>query len=466
MSVNLAEQFEENEQYDKAYEEYKKAYAQRPKSIEVLERLGHVAIILDKKDEAQEYYQKILELDMSNALAYEQLMDIYVHTDRYKYYISRGNLHVIQQELSHAIGDFKKAIEKAQDQAQSNSARFVLASLYEQVGKNHSAIDEYLRILDTQGANEFVYLKLADIYLMEDALSSAIEILQRALDCGFDSDEVKENLAKLYLKNNQPDKALEFAQDDLVKIKSLLENEKNDEAFEILEKIKSLHTKNSQYFLLLAQYYFNTKNFEKSLEGVNEFNKLEPDSPLAHQMRALIFEQQGNNFDSHINWAKYNLAKKELDVALNEYLCAFQLKENDANLIKNIAELLDDMKDSTHAVEFWEKLINIEPNNKKALQRLADFNESIGDYKTQIKFLEKLYELDTKNCVVIKTLAKTYEKTKNKEKSLEFYNKFIVIAPVGEDYEQIKQKLAKLEKTEFKEEEGLIDKIMRLFINK
>lgn len=463
MSVNLAEQFEENEQYDKAYEEYKKAYIQRPKSIEVLERLGHVAMILDKKDEAREYYQKILELDMTNPLAYQQLMDIYVHTDRYKYYISRGNLHVIQNELSHAINDFKKAVEKAQDEAQSNSARFVLASLYEQTGKGHKAIDEYLRILDTPDKNEFVYLKLAGIYLKEDALSSAVEILQRALEYGFDSKEIKENLAELYLKNNQPQKALELTGDDLLKIKSLLEDEKNEQAFEILDKIKSLHTKNPRYFLLLSQYYFNTKDFEKSLEGVNEFNKLEPDSPLVYQMRALIFEQQENEFDAHINWAKYSLAKKDKDVALNEYFQAFRLNDKNTNLIKNIAELLDDMKDSTHAAEFWEKLAAIEPNNKRALLRLADFNQIIGDYKTQIKFLEKLYELDKKNAAIIKNLAEAYEKIKNKEKSFEFYNKFIAAAPVGEDYERIKQKLAKPEQTDFKEEEGLIDKIMKLF---
>ena len=153
MSVNLAEQLEENEQYDKAYEEYKKAHAQKPKSIEILERLGHLATILEKNDEAAEYYNKILELDATSLLAYEQLMDIYVHTDRYKYYISRGNLHVLQQEISHAINDFKKALDKTQNSGETNSTRFVLASLYEQVGKPHQAIDLYLRILDTEGEN-------------------------------------------------------------------------------------------------------------------------------------------------------------------------------------------------------------------------------------------------------------------------------------------------------------------------
>jgi len=463
MSMNVAEQLEENEQYDKAYAEYKKIHTQKPKSLEILERLGHLALLLDNKEDALEYYTKILELDATNVLAYEQLMDLYVHTDRYKYYISRGNLHVMQKELSHAINDFKKALDKAQTSQEMTSVRFVLANLYEQTGKSNQAIDEYLRILDTQSANEIIYLKLANIYFTEGALTSAIEILERALANEFDTAEVKENLAQLYLKNNEPQKALSVTENDLVKVKSLLEEEKNKEAFEILQKADVATQKTAHYHSLLAQYYFNEKEFDKSLNCVEEFDKLEQNSPLTYQMRALIFEEKGNGFDAHINWAKYNLTRKEKDVALNEYLSAHQIKSNDAALVRNIAELLEELGDKNHAAEFYEKLVELDPLNKKALQGLADFKESIGDYRAEADFLEKLYSLDTKNTIVIKNLAKTYEKLKNKEKALKFYNKFVLLSPINDEAEQIKLKIKKLESTEMQEDEGLIEKFMKLF---
>lgn len=466
MSINIAEQLEENEQFEKAYEEYKKILVQRPKSLEILERLGHLAVILDEKEDAIDYYSKILELDATSILAYEQLMDLYVHTDRYKYYVSRGNLHVVQQELSHAINDFKKALDKAQTSQEITSVRFVLANLYEQTGKSHPAIDEYLRILDTQSANEFVYLKLAKIYFSEGAVSSAIEILERARSNDFDTNEVKENLAQLYLKNNEPQKAMEITENDLVKVKSLLEEEKNKEAFELLEKVDADTKKTAQYHSLLAQYYFNEKQFDKSLESVVEFDKLEPSSPLAYQMRALIFEEKGEDYQAHINWAKYNLSRKDKDVALNEYMSAYRIKSNEAEIVKEIAELLEELNDKNHAAEFYEKLAELDPMNKKALQRLADFKESIGDYRGEAEFLEKLYDIDKKNALLVKNLAKTYEKIKNKEKALKYYNKFISISPVSEDYEEIKLKIQKLEGADFQEEEGLIDKFMRLFSKK
>ena len=463
MSIDIAEQLEENEQYDKAYEEYKKIYQQRPKSIEVLERLGHVAMILDKKEEAAEYYGKILELDGTSVMAYEQLMDIYFHTDRYKYYISRGNLHVVQQELSHAINDFKKALDKTQEVEQMNSVRFVLASLYEQLGKNHQAIDEYLRILDTSALNEAVFLKLAQVYLKEDSLTSAIEILERARNNDFDTENVKESLAQLYLRNNQPDKAREFTKDELVKVRSLLDEEKNSQAIELLEKIKVNYKDNAQYYSLLAQYYFNVKDWDKSLEAVNNFESREKNSPLAYQMRALIYEGKGNDFDAHINWAKYNLARKDKDVALNEYFMAYQVKDNDFVLIRNMAELLEDVGDKNQASEFWEKLSNLDETNTKALEKVAEFKSSIGDYRAEAEILEKLYKLDNKNSVVLRKLGVVWEKLKNKEKALEYYNKFISISPVNEDYEQIKSKVSKLQNVEMLEDEGLLGKIMRFF---
>lgn len=466
MSLSTAEQFEANEQYDKAYEEYKKVYSQKPNNLGVLERLGHIATILDKNEDATEYYNKILELDPKNELAYDQLMDIYVHTDKYKYYVSRGNKHVLTEELSHAVNDFKKALANTQSIEEMNSIRFVLANLYEQMGKNHSAIDEFLKILDTSATNELVFLKLAEVYLREDSISSAIETLERARENNFDTPVIKENLAQLYLKNNQPDKARELTQDELVKVKSLLEEGGNQAAFDILQELGSEYKKNPQYHSLFAQYYFNTKNWAKALECVNEFDKYEKNSPLTYQMRALIYEEMGNDYDAHINWAKYNLARKDKDVALNEYLSAYQLKENDLILVRNIAELLEDIGDKNHAVEFWEKLAKLDSRNRKALEKIAEFRESIGDYRAETETLEMLYQIDNKNLEVIKKLAKSYEKLRNKEKALEYYNKFISAAPVNDELEQIKHKVQKLESTEMEEDEGLIGRLIGLFVRK
>lgn len=464
MSIQLAEQYEENEQYEQAYEEYKKSYASNPKDLGVLERLGHIAVMLNKKDEAAEYYTGILEMDATNIMAYEQLMDIYAGTDRYKYYVYRGNLHSVSHQLEHAINDFKKALNHAGDnQEAQTSTRFVLGSLYEQTGNATKAIDEYLKVLDFDHTHEEVYLKLANLYMSEGAAGSAVETLERAIKDGFNSSKVKEQLAQMYLKNNQPEKALEVTDEDLTKIKCLLTSGKTDDAFKEMEKVEEKYKDNADFYVLKAQYYYEEKDFDKALEYVQEYEKFRPNTALGFQMSALIYEGKKDEYNAYLNWGKYNLARGNKDIAVNDFLNAYQLKDDDADLVHSLALILESTGEKNHAIEFYEKLYKLEPANRTALQKLADFRESIGDYAAQAEYLEKLLETDKRNTVLLRQLAEIHERLRNKPEAVKYYQKYLSITGDSPETEKIRQKLAKLENSEMVQEEGLIDKIMRFF---
>ena len=464
MSLQLAEQYEENEQYDKAYEEYKKSFQSNPKDLGLMERLGHIAMMLNKKEEAAEYYSSILEMDATNIMAYEQLMDIYVSTDKYKYYVYRGNMHSVSHQLEHAINDFKKALNFVADNHDAQcSTRFVLGSLYEQMGNSTKAIDEYLKVLDFDHTHEEVYLKLANLYMMEGAAGSAVETLERAVKDGFDSPNIKEQLAKMYLKNNQPKLAKEITTDDIMKIKCLLASDEKDEAFKEIEKVKAKYTGNPEFYALKAQYYFGEKNYDKALENVKEYEKFQPNTPLGFQMNALIYEGKKDEYNAYLNWGKYNLARGNKDIAVNDFLNAYQIKEDDVDLVNSLAILLESTGEKNHAIEFYEKLYKLEPSNRTALQKLADFREGIGDYATQVEYLEKLLETDKRNSVLIRQIAEIYEKLRNKPEAVKYYQKYISIAGETPESEKTRKNLAKLENTEMEQEEGLIDKIMKFF---
>ena len=137
MSLQLAEQFEANEQYEDALREYKKEYQKNPDDLGLLERLGHLNLILDMPEEAAGYYHEILKRDITNSLAYEQLMSIYENTDKYKYYIYRGNKNSIEGKIDFAINDFKKALGVANEETQIIMTRLTLANLYKK-NKGHS----------------------------------------------------------------------------------------------------------------------------------------------------------------------------------------------------------------------------------------------------------------------------------------------------------------------------------------
>ena len=453
MSLQTAEQFEENEQYTQAFEEYKKLYERNPKDLSLLEN----------KEDAAKYYSEILESDATNVLAYEQLMDIYVTTDKYKYYIYRGNMHTVEHKLEHAINDYKKAINCAQEDKDIISARFVLGTLYEQEGNNVKAIDEYLKVIEHEDSHEEVYIRLANLYVKEDAIPSAIDVLERGRKAGFDKTNLKEQLADLYLKNGNPEKAIEITSDELTKVKCLLDMDKKSEAFEKLQKMEGQYNHIPQFYSLKAQYYYMTKDFDKALECVEEFDKYEKNSPLTYQMRALIYEEKNEDYNSYLNWGKYNLVRGNKDIAINEFLNANQIKDDDINLLNTLAMLLEESGDKNHAMEFYEKISKLDETDKKSLQKLAEFRESIGDYKSQAEYLLKLYHLDKRNSTTVRQLGEAYEKLRNKPAAVECYEKYLEIGKGNPDYSKIQHKLEKLQNTEMQEEEGFIDKIMKWF---
>ena len=117
-------------------------------------------------------------------------------------------------------------------------------------------------------------------------------------------------------------------------------------------------------------------------------------------MRALIFEEMQDSFNEHLNWGKYNILKGDKDVALNEFLTAYQFNSSDAQLIETIAVMLEETKDITKANEFYERLVVLEPNNSNALMKLANFRDSIGDYSGAFEYIDKLKAIDPSNVFV------------------------------------------------------------------
>ena len=469
MSLQLAEQFEANEQYEDAYREYKKVYDQNPDDLGLLERLGHLSLILEKPEEAANYYHEILKRDVTNPLAYEQLMSIYENTDKYKYYIYRGNKNSIEGKLDFAVNDFKKALAIASDETQIIMTRLTLANIYRQQGNSLKAIDEYNLIIEHDNLHEEIFLQLADLYLQDEAYSSAIDTLMRAKQKGFDTDKVNEALAAVYLKSGNPKKAIEFTKDELLKIQCMLELGEIDEAYAKLKYLPQDLRTSPRYYTLMAQYYYSSKDFENALTYIDEYNKVVPNSPLTYQMRALVYEENGDEFNAHLNWGKYNITRKNIDIAINEFLNAVQHRDDDIDLLFTLATLLSDNGEVNHAAEYYERIVKLDPKNKEALQKLAAFREGIGDYKMQVEYLEKLVEVDPRDLTALKNLARAYERIKANSKAIEIYNKYLELVKDPVDYKMAKDRLDKLDKlgtSDAEDSEGLLDKLIGFFSKK
>lgn len=197
--------------------------------------------------------------------------------------------------------------------------------------------------------------------------------------------------------------------------------EENEKAYEALMSLTDNDKKNPLYYSLLAQYYYQKEMLDEALETVNEYEKLCFNSPLVFQMRALIYEKKENPLKEHVNWAKYNLVRGEKEVAIEEYLNAYQINDKNIQVVEALAFLYDETGETHKASEFFEHLLELEPKNKTALEKLAKFRDYIGDYSGAIEYMERLQEIDPKNQYVELNLEKFKTKFENSGNIMEFF---------------------------------------------
>lgn len=460
--IEQAQLLTDNENYEKAFELLKTAHDIDKNNSEVLETLALSAKTLGKTDEAVSYWEALIDVNPNSLVAYSELQDIYFHQNKYKYYLTRAKTKVLQENIGQALPDYKKAIENTTNEKEIVEARFLLAKSYEYLNKNQNAIDEYFRILDYED-NLAVYYKIVELYADTDKYA-AINVLERAITAYPDEVNLKELMSGLLIETNQLDDAKKYVQSDLTKAKILLMQGENEDALEVLNSINDKSS--AQYLVLKAEYCFNVKDFDKCKEMINEFQKLEPQNPIVYQMTALVFEEKDDLYNAHYSWGVFYTLKKDYQMALSEFLQAHNIKPDSAAVIKEIIRINENNSDNNSLVEFYEKLLAIEPDNEYALNNLGKFYADMHEFKNALKYFEKIENINNKNYRVYKEIAYCYEKLKNNLLAKEYYQKYIDNAPLSPEVEDIKLKVSKMSDSVVAEDEGILEKIMKLFSRK
>ena len=338
----------------------------------------------------------------------------------------------------------------------------MLAKAYEHVGKIQNAIDEYYRIIEHKD-DMAIYYKLADLYAEMGDRFSAITVLERGVKAFPNVIELSEYLAGLYIKEGQYDKALENAKSPYTKAKANLMNGNNEEAYKILAQ--NADEKNANYFALMAEYYFNTKDFEKCIEFIDKFNALSPQNPLVYQMRALVCDENGDDYGYHYNMGKCYSYKQNYELALAEYLNAHRTDSTQSSAVKEIIKINEAMGDKTSLMEFYEKLVRQEPNNFMALKGLGDIYADLYEFRSALEYYNKAVKADPNDYEIYNKMGFAYEKTKDIASAKECYEKYLAKAPLSPDTEKLREKVEKMvpSATVVENEEGFIDKIMKIF---
>ncbi|MBR6163520.1 tetratricopeptide repeat protein [bacterium] len=459
--ISQAQMLEDQENYEEAYNLLEQNYNELKGDAEFLEKIATLAKTLSKEEETR-YWEELVEAKPDSMLAYQELLEKYFGQDKYKYYFTRAKYKILNEKFTQALDDYKKAYDSTTDSKLIVEARFLRAKLLEGLGKNQAAIDEYYRIIELEPIHE-AYLKLADLYNSSTDRHSAITVLKQGVELFPDDVMLREFLANLYLKEGQYDDALATTKDTFLTIKALLMKGENEKASELLNSVEDKTI--SKYHSLMAEYYFNIKDFDKCKEEIQLFREKEPQNPLGFQMLAMICDAKDDLYGYHFNMGRCYSMKQDYELALNEYLNAHKADAKGTEAIKEIIKINEAANNPSILMEFYEKLLKSEPDNVDALKGLAKFYSDMYEFRQALDYLEKWKEVKPNDAQVYNQLVLCYEKLKNFKSAKENYNIYLSKAPLSPDTEKLRERLEKMadDNGPEAEDEGLLDKIMKIF---
>ena len=179
-----------------------------------------------------------------------------------------------------------------------------------------------------------------------------------------------------------------------------MQDEQNEQAHKELQKYNpdSL-TKEEKisYYLLIAQYNYNNKNFKEALNNIDDYTKFASPDAVSFQMRALIYEEMNDDFSAYLNWGFCKKLQGKIDEAIVEFSNAYNIKNEDKTVLIELANLYEQNKERFVSIEYWQKVYELD-KDEHAKEVLAEFYYKEGNFEKAQEY-GKAVEIKEENYV-------------------------------------------------------------------
>lgn len=237
-------------------------------------------------------------------------------------YFTRGNLYKDKGDYEHALADFTKAIELSPLYEKAHNNR---GNIYCMFKDYRRAIYDYKEIIKIDPQNSDAYLNLAVAYHETGAdTQEVIRNFKIAADLG--SETALKNLESLGVSHN-PTGA------------KILQKNVNPSALSSADGVE----------------LFRNRRYKEAIEAFTR----------------LIQEQPENEASIRNNIGLCYIQLKEYDNAEKELLRALSIDKNYEKAYYNLGVLYEKKQDTKKAMEFYKKVISLNPGHEKAKQKLS-----------------------------------------------------------------------------------------------
>lgn len=263
-------------------------------------------------------------------------------------YIENGKVNLEMRKVDAAMGDFTKAYQL---QPNNNEVVKELSTLYFDNHQFQKAIDLTQKCSNCPDADRIMGMSY---YNLED-YGKAVILLQKAISKDDKDAESAYTLGRTYLE---------------------LENEKN--AIPQFQRAIALEPSRNVWMYELGLIYYSQDDYKNALKYLN--------------MADVAGYNKTNDFYENVGFAQ--LYTGDIQNGMKTLAEIMQRKPNNTELLNNIAQAMYDTKHYDEAINYYEKLLTINPKDARSLFMAGMTFQKKGDKEKGQKICDKAIEMD------------------------------------------------------------------------
>lgn len=316
-----------------------------------------VSMLLKKTDDASKFLNKAISkfpsktnktstiVPAKQALTRAKIAEAYILIDRKK-------------NITKALAELEKAIELDPGNPE---IYLIYGDAFLEGNDGSKAITQYKKSQELNPKSPSAKLRLGNLWIRAKQWNTAIDYYKEAIDIDSNFAPAYLELGKLYSKANQLDKSLFYYKkyDDMstnisAKIKYvnvLVESKKYEDAINKLNEISKTDSSRNDLNRAFAYCYFETNKIDMALKYVNKFfvnAELEKIKSSDYLYKGKILSKSGKD-----------------SLAIIEFKKAYELDSSNIDILSDIANSFNRLKNYREAAQFYERKVSIPGEKSK-----------------------------------------------------------------------------------------------------
>ena len=412
--------YAQNKEYDKAQKILNRLIQLENDSYLAHYSLARLYRELQYYDRAAASYDKALELNWFERLAYE-VAEFYEGLQNY----------------DKAIVVYNRIIDEGQS---SDLAKTRLVNLYLSLGENDKALQLLRDLRSIMPESHNIDITISRILLSQEKYDEAIMILEDVLETNPELTVLRYLIGMAYYQSKQYQKAEEhlliippesnlYEDTIFLRLKILSEEDDQAKAIQLLEQqISDSVTRKPSFYILLASLYRENKEVEKAREYYEQALRLYPEDIDILYNYGIFLEKIGEQ-DNAMDKMQTVLAKDPENGAALNYI-GYTWADNDVHL--------------EQALEYIKKAAELMPDDGYVRDSLGWVLFKMGETEQAIVELEKASEMVDNDPIIKEHLGDVYLAMEQFEKALTAYKKAYELYEEADKKESVTTKINSL----------------------